>query len=415
MAYTKKTVPLGPATDGTDDLSTQGTIGARVDAGDLDSDHKLPARSRDQGASEGADIQIDVGLDASDYFKADRDWLMWRNVLVNGNFDHAQRGASGSAVFTAASLWANSDDTYLLDQWLLLSDGNDRVDVSQVTDAPQGSALSVKFEAETLTAAPNSEKFGFCQPIPASVAKKLAGKKVSLSFWAKTQSGEVENLRAVILAWNSTADAITSDVVSAWNAEGSDPTWATNWTAENTPADLVLTNSWKQFTIENVNLDTASLANLAVFIWVDDTDLAADDVFWIAQAGLVVGPKAGEFQDRPDVDELARCQRHFFKTFNQNMAPAENTENSAGTVFATSAGTAANSINVSGVYAVRMHAAPSVVTYDPWFSGSGWSDGFANKVAAASTLGDRSCRLRNIGTISDGVMHNIHFTAEAVL
>ena len=47
-----------------------------------------------------------------------------------------------------------------------------------------------------------------------------------------------------MLAWTGTADTVTSDVVSAWGADGVTPTWATNWTAENTPSNLGVTNTW---------------------------------------------------------------------------------------------------------------------------------------------------------------------------
>jgi len=46
------------------------------------------------------------------------------------------------------------------------------------------------------------------------------------------------------LAWDSTPDTVTSDVVSAWGTEDTTPTFATNWTAENTAANLGVTTSW---------------------------------------------------------------------------------------------------------------------------------------------------------------------------
>ena len=46
------------------------------------------------------------------------------NYLINGDMTVSQRGTS----FVAG---ANNDDVYTLDQWILLSESNDGVDVTQ--------------------------------------------------------------------------------------------------------------------------------------------------------------------------------------------------------------------------------------------------------------------------------------------
>src|SRR3990167_5539313 len=80
----------------------------------------------------------------------------FRNALINGAMMVAQRGAS----FTSATTPANSDDTYLLDRWILLSDGNDIVDVDQSTDAPTNGLNSIGLVVETI-----DKKFGILQII----------------------------------------------------------------------------------------------------------------------------------------------------------------------------------------------------------------------------------------------------------
>ena len=58
-----------------------------------------------------------------------------KNLLRNGDFRVVEHGT----LFTATSTPANDDDTYLLDGWVNLSDGDDVVDVSQQTaTAPTG-------------------------------------------------------------------------------------------------------------------------------------------------------------------------------------------------------------------------------------------------------------------------------------
>ena len=59
-----------------------------------------------------------------------------KNRLVNGSFNIAQRGTS----FVSG---ANNDDTYNLDRWYVLSDGNDAVDITQTTTVPTGAKYSI--------------------------------------------------------------------------------------------------------------------------------------------------------------------------------------------------------------------------------------------------------------------------------
>jgi hypothetical protein len=221
---------------------------------------------------------------------------LFTNALINGGFDVWQRGTS----FTGATTPANSDDTYLMDRWVLLSDGNDIVDVSQSTDKPDGSGYSAKFDVQS------SQEFGIVQILESVDSLKLDNQAVSLSFAAKTDSSEITTIRAAVLSWSSTADAVTSDVVATW---GATPTWATNWTAENTPGDITITDSWATYEIENISINTASMANVAVVIWTPGAE-STNDTLYLSQIQLNKGAEALSFQARPLVNELANCQRY---------------------------------------------------------------------------------------------------------
>lgn len=120
-------------------------------------------------------------------------------------------------------------------------------------------------------------------------------------------------MRCAILSWTGTADAVTSDVISAWAQNGTNPTWATNWTMENVPVNLALTNSFARYTVENVAIDTASMKNVAVVIWVDDGTIASGDDFWISEVMLNVGGTVADFTPRPFAEELCLCQRYYVR------------------------------------------------------------------------------------------------------
>ena len=233
-----------------------------------------------------------------------------RNAIINGSFYIAQKGAGP---FTSATTPVNNDDTYLLDRWTLLSDGNDIVDVSQETSATITNPLfNIKLDIETA-----NKKFGIITILENKDSRRLINQIVSLSFKAKgTKVGAaltVNAIRAAVLSWNSTADAVTSDVVNVWDAAGTNPTLVANWTYENVPAALsALTEAWQTFKIEGIAIDTASATNVAVFIWTDDVTIDVGDFLHIAEVQLEIGPKATAFEYRPFKQELALCQRYCF-------------------------------------------------------------------------------------------------------
>lgn len=230
---------------------------------------------------------------------------LYRNLLYNGDFRIAQRGVGP---FTAATVPLNSDGNYILDGWVLLSDGNDIVDVSRSTTAPPtGAYCSLYSQVETA-----NKKFAWFTMLEALDSAALIGTVCSLQFKVKTTTAKVINkLRCAILSWASTADSPTKDVVATWGASGANITPAANWTIENTPADLALTTAWQTFKIENVAIDTASAANVGVLIWVDDTDCAADDELYLADVQLEEGAACTRFERLPMQMALARCQRYY--------------------------------------------------------------------------------------------------------
>jgi len=222
---------------------------------------------------------------------------MMQQAIINGNFDIWQRGTA----FTSVSTIPNNDDTYLCDRWNLISNGNDAVDLSRDTDAPEGSKYSMLWDVET------SAQFGIVQILENVDTRKLAGKTVSIRFMVK--SANIAAIRAAILTWAGTADAVTSDVVSSW---GATPTWAANWTQENTPADLTVTSSWTEVVIENIILDSATINNLALAIWLPNAETIGDTIR-IAQVQINEGATALDFQPKTYIEELYQCQRYFFR------------------------------------------------------------------------------------------------------
>lgn len=227
------------------------------------------------------------------------------NLLINGNFDVWQRNTT----------FTQNDDLYIADHWNALQEANSSWTFARDTDVPTtGSKYSLK--ASNATA---NNQAAVVQFLEGRDAKQFANQNLSLSFYAKTVSSEIANLRCAILSWTGTEDAITSDVISTWAQNGTNPTWATSWTMENVPVNLALTNSWAQYKIENVPIDTAGMKNIAVVIWVDDGTITSGDDFWLTQVMLNTGGTAATFAPRLYAEELAMCQRYYYNVVPSNQ------------------------------------------------------------------------------------------------
>jgi hypothetical protein len=332
------------------------------------------------------------------------------NPVINGAFNVWQRGTS----FTGATIPLNSDDTYLMDRWYILSDGNDTIDVTRETSViPTGGLYACALDVET-----TNRKFGIAQIIEQKNCVGFIGQTCTLSFKAKVSATtKLDNLKAAIISWSSTADTVTSDIVSAWGVEGTNPTLVANMTYENTPGNLNPTTNYATYSVTGA-IDTASTTNIVLFIWSDVTDTTAGDFLYITDVKLEVGSTASAFVPRLFQDELALCSRHYQKSFDYVTAPAQNAGTPGGTL-AQSPFTATSRFGVSVSFSPPMFALPTVTTYNPSAANAearNNTDGADNSGTTASVT-QKNMYLNWIpnaaNTIADN--HIVHWSAQAEL
>lgn len=242
-----------------------------------------------------------------------------QNFIINGDFRIHQRQNSGNL----------ADDTYCRDRWVLLSSTNSSYSISGTTGAAEMSTDSqfvfpdgIGHYALLIRASGYAnEQAGLFQVIENINTRPLLNTDVSLSFWAKKYSATdnyIDNLKAVVLAWSSTSssdiDAVTSDCVATW---GNTLTYATGWTAENTPSDLNLTTDWQNFKIESIAVDTELTHNLGVLIYISDTDTPSsnNNGVYITGVKLELGTAATSFVPRLYSDELELCKRYYERMY----------------------------------------------------------------------------------------------------
>jgi len=266
------------------------------------------------------------------------DHINFKNRLINGDMAVAQRGTT---------ITAPNDDTYHLDRWLIVSDGNDAVDITQSSTAPTNQLYSCALDVET-----EDKKFGIVQFIENKNCTGLIGQTATLSFKAKASAvDKLDNVKCAIISWSSTADSVTSDIVSAWGAEGTNPTLASNLTYENTPANLNVTTSWVTYSV-SAAIDTSSTTNVAVFIWSDVTDTTAGQFLYITDVQLEVAAAASDFEFLPYDVNLRRCQRYCYVV---NGVVSDET-----TLAASGFATSTSNLKISISSPVPLRAYPSV-------------------------------------------------------
>ena len=336
-----------------------------------------------------------------------------KNLLINGGLSVAQRGTT----FDSTTTPANNDDTYLLDRCLLLSDGNDIVDVTQQSGGGvSGNEDYIRLDVETI-----SKKFGILQIIENKNLKSIIGGSASLSFEAKvTDATKLSDIRAVVLAWDSTADSVTSDIISTWNAEGTRPTLVANWTAENTDSDLGVTTSWVKYTIENISIDTASAKNIAVFIYQNNvaTNDTAGIFLEITNVQLVEGSIATDFEYRDFETEHALCERYYAKTFDYDDAPVQNIGDLIGCIGVV--GSSNGRFILDWRYPITMRAIPTITTYNPSAANAqarNATDSTDSPVSTSGTVGQSGVVIwvSSLDATDTGDNMYIHATADSEL
>jgi hypothetical protein len=222
-----------------------------------------------------------------------------RNKIINGNFDVWQRGTSGSS-------------GYIADRW---------------TTVLSGSTAAISQQAFTLgqTDVPNEPKY-FHRVVVTSVAgagsnaivlqriegvRNLAGQTATLSFWAKADA----------------AKNIAVEFVQVFG-DGGSPSTAVLAIGVTT---ISLTTAWQKFTatvsfpsISGKTLGTEGDDFISMNFWLDAGSDYNDrtnslgqqsGTFDIAQVQLEAGDTATPFEHRSFGQELALCQRYYYKIF----------------------------------------------------------------------------------------------------
>jgi len=248
-------------------------------------------------------ILFDTG--ASKYKRTDI-----RNISILTNRDLLRQSISNSNGLINQRLRADFvDDVYYNDFWNLVKEN------ASLTNATMNYSTSDDAIQISIVDAVLTSRFGIVQPLESELSVQYFGGKASISFLVKANNANISNIRAAVIAWDSTADAITSDVVDVWAAT---PTLATNWFFENTAVNKAVTTGFTKVTIEDISIDQANMKNLALFIWVPDQ--VNDVVLSIKECQMNFGSKVLAFGKKGKAIEYFSAKNWYRKSYREQDA-----------------------------------------------------------------------------------------------
>lgn len=226
-------------------------------------------------------------LHASDFKERDLEPQM--NVVKNGSFGTWSYGTT----FTAATDYPNNDSGQIADDWYLLSDGNDKFDVSRITTSSFLTSQVYGLQLEATGA--NNGKGGILQIVSQSSTRPLVQNgKASLTFQAKTASGDNFGSVSAMVLTRTTAVPGAFDPVTAWNANSVVPTIGNGWTIAGQLTNSTLGSSIAEFKLEDVTIPSTAYA-CAVFIYTNDNAYSATDLIQVAAVQLCPGDESPPF------------------------------------------------------------------------------------------------------------------------
>jgi hypothetical protein len=338
-----------------------------------------------------------------------------RNRIINGDMRIDQRNAGASVTPT--------DGQYTIDRWVNYNSAASKLTAQRNAGSvtpPSGFTNYMGITSSSAYSSLAADYFGLVQFIEGFNTADLDwgtanAKTVALSFWARsslsgTFGGSIRNSAgnrnylfsysiSAANTWEYKTISITGDTTGTWLADNGIGLrlWfdlGSGSTATGTPG------SW----------GTSSLARPTGAVSVVGTNGAT---FYITGVQLEAGSVATPFERRSYGQELALCQRYYFKTYNQSVVPG--TASAVATYRARS---------YSGSYAaavvqfpVLMRTAPTCTVYNSstgatnsWWDG----DSSASRSAGLSTALDSAVTTES-SSVATNTSNFFHIVASAEL
>jgi hypothetical protein len=299
---------------------------------------------------------------------ADAGGLTGRNLIINGAMQVAQRGTSQSSTGYGS-----------IDRWMLALSGATATLSQESFTLGQTDVVGAEYYAKVDVTTGNNN-CGLYYKVEAKDVINAGGQEVTLSYWAKGTSPT--NGLSVGLLLVATGGSAAGDQV------------------------VTLTSTWTKYThtftmpsFSGVTLNASSYLELHFDQDAGDTGTAAWELN-IAEVQLELGETATPFEHRSYGDELARCQRYFFR----NLA----------TFFGMPPATSTTQISSTIQYPVEMRANPTFSASgtpkaDPYVGGSITASGLTIAFFNTSKL-TAAIQFSNFSGLSNSDPYNVQDT-----
>jgi len=351
-----------------------------------------------------------------------------KNIIINGGFDLAQRQLPGTLTSYATSanrVYAGADRWGAMIQTSSLQ--YQRVDTNAAPETGLQARYYGKYKQIT-----GAGKAVLHQIVEGSSAMPLRGRKVRLQVKMKRTVAAAMTVRLGLaqLAAAGTIDTVPTAFVSAYGANGVDPTFGANialltpvtgtavgGTISGLGISCVLSGSWLNYSA--VFTVPTDCKNIIPVIWTD-SQLAVNDELNISEAGLFDGPDVVDWIPLPLPLEMRRCQRFYHKSFDIDVAPAQNVGLTGAVRGYVSVAGAVASQPIGIRYPVPMRAAPTLTFFNPSAANAFTRNTTAGSDATAtsgSTIGNQGSDIFFTGiaawTVAQAVA--VQYTADAEL
>ena len=351
-----------------------------------------------------------------------------RRININGSMSIAQRATSVTGVTTSGYRTCDRQQISIssLGTWT----------ITQESDGPDGFSKSLKALCTAADGSPDAGNYAvYFHSIEAQDLQQLAygtsnAKAMVLSFWVKSnktgnatlelQQNDAGNKRVTpqysissANTWEKKTISIpgdTSGVIHDNNGAGIRIGWWFN------SGSTYTGGSHRSTWTASANPDR-NPSNLGV-------GGAVNDYFQITGVQLEVGDVATDFEHRTFADELLRCQRYYWKSYDYSVVPG--TASDPGSIFGRNYHTTSKSQNPLDVrFPVPMRAIPTTVNGYAVHSGTiakvstdasnAVSCDVENTINDINMLGERGFSSISTASIPGTDFFGAHFTADAEL
>jgi hypothetical protein len=354
------------------------------------------------------------------------------NLIVNGGFLFAQRQAPGSlATYSQTAARAFGADRFSMTNENA-SIQYQRIDTSGTPETGLAARYYGKFKKITAAG-----KIQISQPIEGGNVMQLRGRAVRFQCKMRYTIAASMTVRLGLLQLTSagTIDVVpgyasgapSGTFVSVHGANGVDPTFGTNLslitprlteasgTISGSAVTCVLGATWARY---SAVFDVPSNCKNLIPVIFSHNQLTANDELNIGEVGLYDGEAVMDWGRDVIALEFAKCMRTYAKSFNSEVAPAQNAGLLGAVKGNVSVAGAVSAIDAAIRFPVAMRAAPAMVFYNPSAANAFLRNTTASTDATATSgtsLSEQAAEITATGLAAWSVAQStaVHYTADA--